>query len=82
VTPQGLRACDALRSLLANWLKVITHAAAPLKDHRIALDGLFQGNRLVAVAVRALRRNLQRETIRHAADPTSSVCHYDRDSVS
>jgi len=50
-----------------------TRSAAPLKDHRVALNGLFQGNRVVAVTVRALSRNLEREAIRRGADPTPSV---------
>jgi hypothetical protein len=65
--------CDALRSLLANRPRVTTRTAAPRKGYGVALDGLFEGNRLEPEAIRTLRRNLERKAIRHAADPTPSV---------
>ena len=64
---------EALSGLFANRPRVITRAAAPLKDHRVTLNGLFEGNRVGAVAVRTLRRNLQRQAIRHKSDLNPSV---------
>ena len=59
--------------LFANRPGVITHATAPLKVHGVALDRLFERDRMEPEAIRTLRWNLEREAIRHAADPTPSV---------
>jgi hypothetical protein len=64
---------ESLSGLFANRPDVITQAAAPLQNHRVALHNVFERDRVVAMALRALRRNLQRQAIRHRPDLNPSV---------